>query len=173
MKNAVLAFLLALAGHVAPPSTTSAPPGLMAQHPGPAPAMLLGVWQGTQRARGATAPSPLEVAFADGVRPSTVFGYFIFGDSQGASRLRRLGVLTNNRVTFALPDRGAITLWPEGRRLVGNLADHGQESAIELARVREAGRVDVAVVPRAVVHDLLTRPDAHGIDAAPNTVMQR
>jgi hypothetical protein len=177
MKNALVALLLTLAGHAGPSSTDapSTPAALIAEHPGLTPALLVGAWHGTERLAGAAAPSPLEIAFADGVRPSTIFGYFIFGDSRVAPRLRRLGTLNRNRVTFELPDGRGVALWLEsgGRRLVGNLADHGRDSAILLSRVREEAWVDGGALPRAALPDMLIRPGAPLIDVTPGRVTQR
>jgi hypothetical protein len=102
-------------------------------------AALVGAWRGTQVTHGATARAPLEVAFADGVRPATIFAYFVFGDGYSVPRLRRLGSLTSQRVTFSLADGRQITLRlaENDRRLLGSLAERGQSSAIELRRVRD------------------------------------
>jgi hypothetical protein len=177
MKSALLAVLLALAGHADPPSSSSpsALPGLVAQHPTLRPAVLVGAWHGMYLSSGATGPSPLEVAFADGVRPSTIFGYFVVGD-RVAPRLRRLGVLTTREVTFDLRDGRIITLWADagGTRLAGSLARDGQQqSAIMLSRVRDPAPLAVVALPRASAHDLLTRPDAPRLDASPGSVMRR
>lgn len=141
MKSAVLAFLMAFGvPAVSPgPDGHSAPSALVASdQPRLRAATLMGAWRGTQVIHGATARSPLEVAFAEGVRPATIFAYFVFGDGYAAPRLRRLGSLTSHAVTFSLADGRQITLRlaENDRRLLGSLAERGQSSVIELWRVR-------------------------------------
>ena len=142
MKSAVVAFLLAFGVPGLPPGADDHSPSALVvapDHPRLSAATLLGAWRGTQVARGATARSPLEVAFADGVRPATIFAYFVFGDGDTASRLRRLGSLTRDQVTFSLADGRQITLRlaEDDRRLLGRLAERDRSSAIELWRVRD------------------------------------
>ena len=146
MKSAVLAFLLALSGQAPdlPPGPAGSPAALVTEQPRPRlMPTLVGAWQGRRLTGDVTPPVPLEVTFADGLRPATVFAYFIFGAGQETSRLRRLGSLAADQVVFALADGGKITLRLDatGRRLVGSVVDLSGSrpavSSVELMRLRD------------------------------------
>jgi hypothetical protein len=145
MKNAVLAVLLALAGQSSPPSHDSAAPAaLPAQHFRLTPAVLLGAWRDARVANGAPVRTPLEVIFTEGLRPSTVFGYFTFGDASTPAPLRRLGAVTADQLRFDFPDGRAMTLQLDdrGRRLLGRLTGSAGDTVLELSRVRRPAGTD-------------------------------
>jgi len=147
LRDAIIAFLLALSGQ-APPETPAGPPASPAalvreqSRERLTSLTLLGAWQG--RVSGATMAAPIEVTFTDGLRPSTVFAYFIFGVGEEASRLRRLGSLAADQIVFVLADGGKITLRLDatGQRLVGSVVQHTADresvSSVELVRLRDA-----------------------------------
>jgi hypothetical protein len=144
MKETVLALLLALAGQSPPSSAGSAAPAaLVAPHVRLTPALLRGAWRDARATDGGLARAPLEVSFTEGLRPSTVFGYFIFGEGPTPPTLRRLGALTADQLRFDFPDGRALTfqLDDRGRRLLGRLSGSGAEIALELSRVRSVGPV--------------------------------
>jgi hypothetical protein len=143
IKNALLAFFLALAGHdhpaTAPDAGASAPSALAAEHRPLTPGVLLGAWRGTRVKTGERAPSAMEAVLVDAARPSSLLGYFTFGEGDSASTVRRLGHLAGDRLTFALRDGGEITLrLDEGQtHLLGRETGSGGEvSTFELARLR-------------------------------------
>lgn len=142
MKQVILAFLLALGGQSAPPATDQVSPAALVAHQPLTPAVLLGAWLGTRVTTGATARSPLEVTFTESPRPSTVVGYFTLGEGAVAPTLRRFGSLSVDQVRFDLTEGREITLRLDEStgRLLGRLAGHGSESAIELWRLRGLGR---------------------------------
>jgi hypothetical protein len=142
MKQVILAFLLALGGQPAPPATDQGSPAALVAHQPLTPAVLLGAWLGNRVTTGATARSPLEVIFTESPRPLTIVGYFTIGEAAMAPTLRRFGSLTADHVRFDLTEGRAITLRLDEStgRLLGRLAGHGSESAIELWRLRGLGR---------------------------------
>jgi len=146
MKNTLLALLLALSGQSAAPvpdaglNTPSAPVTEQRQL---LPAMLVGAWRGTRISRGVIEPVPLEVTFADDVRPATVVAHFTMGDGPEAATLRRLASLVADQVVFALVDGGKMSLHLDetGRKLLGSvtdLTDRSATSTVELTRLRDA-----------------------------------
>jgi hypothetical protein len=152
MRQALLILLLALGpqGHG---GHTAGGPSVAAEPARPATAgadvlerlesLAVGAWRGEWRRGGAPGLSgtPLEVAFSRGVRPSTLLAYFTFIERDGPTTVRRLGLLAENRVRFALADGRAITLHARGEQLVGDVAAPPGTAvlslgAIELMRIR-------------------------------------
>jgi hypothetical protein len=145
MRNAFLALILALTGQGAPQAPDDAanvPSALLVEHRPLLPAMLVGAWRGTRLPAGSAAPAPVEVTFADDIRPATILAYFTMGE--GGQTLRRLGALAAGQVTFPLTDGGKIILHLDatGRRLLGSMIEHMPDreavSKVELVRLRDA-----------------------------------
>ena len=146
IKNALLAFFLALGGHgqpsTSPPdASASAPSALVAEHRPLTPAMLVGAWRGTRLKEGERAASPMEAILVDAERPSSLLGYFTFGEGESASTVRRLGRLTGDRLTFRMNDGRELTLRLDenSAHLLGHetgTAGVGEGATFELSRLR-------------------------------------
>lgn len=148
IKNALLAFFLALGGHgqpsTAPPDPhASAPSALVAEHRPLTPAMLVGAWRGTRLKAGERAASPMEAVLVDAERPSSLLGYFTFGEGESASTVRRMGRLAGDRLTFKLNDGRELTLRLDDKtlHLLGNeTGAAGEGATFELSRLRARAR---------------------------------
>ena len=119
MKNALLLFLLSLAGN---PESQSAPAlepaasirtvaepssiGLVEE--------VLGAWRGEWRSDGAAAPQPVDIVFAPGIRPRTVFAYVTFLGPDGERTIRRPARLTDVGLELAVPGHWDLVLRADG-----------------------------------------------------------
>ena len=101
--------------------------------------MLVGAWRGKRVQEGEDTTSPMEAILVDAARPSSLLGYFTFGDGASASTVRRLGRLAGDRLTFTLRDGREMILRLDGEalRLLGReTGAGGQASTFELSRLR-------------------------------------
>jgi hypothetical protein len=147
IKNAFLAFFLALGGHeqpsTAPDPSAPEPSALVAEHRPLTAGMLVGAWRGQRVKAGERTASPMEAVLVDAARPSSLLGYFTFGEGDSALTVRRLGRLTGDRLTFTLRDGREMTLRLDDKqtRLLGSETETGGQAAtFELSRLRPRTR---------------------------------
>ena len=81
----------------------------------------------------------------DAERPSSLLGYFTFGEGESASTVRRLGRLTGDRLTFRMNDGRELTLRLDenSAHLLGHetgTAGVGEGATFELSRLRARRR---------------------------------
>lgn len=119
MKNALLLFLLGLAGIPSGQEPAALPAAavetVVATPAGTISAVeeLLGAWRGRwETASGAN--TPVEVVFTQGHRASTVFAYVTLVESSGERTVRRLARLTEGALELAVPGRGDLVLRSDG-----------------------------------------------------------
>ncbi|MBI2203542.1 MAG: hypothetical protein HYU41_06810 [Candidatus Rokubacteria bacterium] len=119
MKNALLLFLLGLAGIPSGQEPAALPAAavetVVATPAGTISAVeeLLGAWRGQwETAPGAN--TPVEVVFTQGHRASTVFAYVTLVESSGERTVRRLARLTEGALELAVPGRGDLVLRSDG-----------------------------------------------------------
>jgi len=115
MKNALLVFLLSLAG-IPSGQEPAALPAAAVEPAVAAPAgtitaveELLGAWRGQwESTSGAT--TPVEVVFTQGHRASTVFAYVTLVEPTGERTVRRLARLHEGALQLGVPGRGDVVL---------------------------------------------------------------
>lgn len=115
MKNALLLFLLSLAGIPSGQEPAALPvaasEAAVATPAGTITAIeeLLGAWRGQwQSASGAA--TPVEVVFTQGHRASTVFAYVTLAEPAGERTVRRLARLNDGALELGVPGRGDVVL---------------------------------------------------------------
>ena len=118
MKNALLLFLLSLAG-IPSGQEPAALPAAAIETAVAAPAgtitageELLGAWRGQGETSGATIP--VEVVFTQGHRASTVFAYVTLAEPTGERTVRRLARLNEGALELGVPGRGDVVLRTDG-----------------------------------------------------------
>lgn len=119
MKNALLLFILSLVGSPDVQTTaTGVDPSASVRMESPGRGItgveeVLGAWRGEwQSAEGAAVP--VDVVFAQGIRPRTVFAYVTFVERNGERTIRRPAQLTDDGLALAIPGRGDVVLRPDG-----------------------------------------------------------
>src|SRR5687768_3933982 len=121
MKNVLLLFLLSLAGNPESHSASAVEPAASIRTAAEAPTSsigvveeVLGAWRGEWRRDDADAPLPVDIVFAPGIRPRTVFAYVTFLGPNGERTIRRPARLTDVGLELAVPGRWDLVLRADG-----------------------------------------------------------
>ena len=120
MKNLLLLFLLGLAGTPESQSAAAVEPAASIRTVADAPngiglvEEVIGAWRGEWRSDGAAAPLPVDIVFAPGIRPRTVFAYVTFLGPDGERTIRRPARLTDVGLELAVPGHWDLVLRADG-----------------------------------------------------------
>ena len=120
MKNALLLFLLSLVGspesQLAPAVEPAASVRTVADTPSSIAVVeeVLGAWRGEWRSDEHAAVVPVDIVFAPGIRPRTVFAYVTFLDRTGERTIRRPARLTDEGLELTVPGRWDLVLRADG-----------------------------------------------------------
>jgi hypothetical protein len=75
---------------------------------------VIGAWRGEWRSDVAAAPLPVDIVFAPGIRPRTVFAYVTFVGPGGERTIRRPARLTDVGLELAVPGHWDVVLRADG-----------------------------------------------------------
>lgn len=119
MKNALLLFLLSLAGIPTGQEPAALPATAVETTAAPSAGTisaveeLLGAWRGQWESASGSS-TPVEVVFTQGHRASTVFAYVTLVEPSGERTVRRLARLHEGALELGVPGRGDVLLRSDG-----------------------------------------------------------